>query len=64
MFTTRAFSDESGHFVVIPEEITFDDIEIDLEIMRCGDVITIRPAAAARPVTETEVAPRPDGERK
>lgn len=66
MFTTRAFSDECGHFVVIPEEIAFDDIEIDLEITRCGDVITIRPAAAARPgtETETEVAPGPDGERK
>jgi virulence-associated protein VagC len=62
MFTTRVFSDEAGHFVVIPNEIAFDDSEMDLEITRCGDVITIRPVVAARPVTD--VTQSPDGERK
>jgi virulence-associated protein VagC len=55
MFTTHVFADEAGQFVVIPDEIAFDDLEKDLEITRCGDVITIRPTTAAMP--ETDVVP-------
>ena len=54
IFTAYALADESGQFVVIPPEIAFDDIELDLEITRSGDVITIRPATTVAPEAGSE----------
>lgn len=54
IFTAYALADESGQFVVIPPEIAFDDIALDLEITRTDDVMTIRPAKTATPETGSE----------
>jgi antitoxin VapB len=40
---TRAFKSGDGQAVPIPAELAYADIDIDLEITRLGDVITIFP---------------------
>jgi antitoxin VapB len=40
---TRAFKSGNSQAVRIPAEIAFSDMNVDLEIMRVGDIITIRP---------------------
>jgi len=44
MSRTRAFKSGNSQAVRIPAELAYRDIEIDLEISRHGDVITIYPA--------------------
>jgi antitoxin VapB len=41
---TRIFKSEDGQAVRIPAELAYADTDIDLEITRLGDVITIAPA--------------------
>lgn len=44
MFRTRAFKSGNSQAVRIPAEIAYADMDIDLEITRMGEVITIMPA--------------------
>ena len=53
MFTTRALSDQHGQFVILPAELAYDQLDIELEISRHGDVVIIRPA---NPPTATDEA--------
>jgi len=41
---TRAFKSGNSQAVRIPAELAYADTEVDLEITRLGDVITIFPA--------------------
>jgi antitoxin VapB len=41
---TRIFRSGNGQAVLIPAELAYADTDIDLEIARLGDVITIFPA--------------------
>jgi antitoxin VapB len=41
---TRAFRSGNSQAVRIPAELAYDDTDVDLEITRLGDVITIYPA--------------------
>jgi antitoxin VapB len=41
---TRIFNLEDGQAIRIPAELAYADTDIDLEITRIGDVITIVPA--------------------
>jgi len=41
---TRAFKSGNSQAVRIPAELAYTDVELDLEINRLGDVITIFPA--------------------
>ena len=44
MYTTRAFKNGNSQAVRIPAELAFERTDIDLEIVREGDEIRIRPA--------------------
>ncbi len=44
MLRTRAFRLGNGQVVLIPAELAYADTDLDLEITRLGDVITIFPA--------------------
>ena len=44
MARTRAFKSGNSQAVRIPAEFAYADVNIDLEITRLGDVITIYPA--------------------
>jgi antitoxin VapB len=44
MSRTRAFKSGNSQAVRIPAEIAYEDTDIELEITRLGDVITITPA--------------------
>jgi antitoxin VapB len=44
MSRTRVFRSGNSQAVRIPAELAYVDVEIDLEITRLGDVITIYPA--------------------
>jgi len=41
---TRVFNSDDGQAVLIPAELAYVDTDIDLEITRLGDIITIYPA--------------------
>ena len=41
---TRVFNSNGGQAVLIPAELAYVDTDIDLEISRLGDIITIYPA--------------------
>ncbi len=43
MSTTRVFKSGNSQAVRIPAELAYDDMTIDLQITRLGDVITIFP---------------------
>jgi len=44
MAITRAFKSGNSQAVRIPAELAYDDMTIELQITRHGDVITIAPA--------------------
>jgi len=44
MRTTKAFKNGNSQAIRIPADIAYERTDIDLEIEREGDVITIRPA--------------------
>lgn len=44
MLRTRAFKSGNSQAVRIPAELAYSDTDMDLEISRLGDVITIFPA--------------------
>jgi antitoxin VapB len=44
MARTRAFKSSNGYAVLIPADMAYDDMNIELEVIRSGDVITIYPA--------------------
>lgn len=44
MSRTRVFKSGNSQAVRIPADIAYDDTDMDLEITRMGDVITIMPA--------------------
>jgi antitoxin VapB len=56
MSRTRAFKSGNSQAVRIPAEIAYTDTNLELEIMRSGDVITIFPAR--RSLKETVAALR------
>jgi antitoxin VapB len=43
---TRAFKSDDGQAVLIPAELAYEDMSVDLTITRTGDVIVIAPAPA------------------
>jgi antitoxin VapB len=58
---TRIFKLEDGQAVRIPAELAYADTDIDLEITRLGDVITIFPArvGVSDVVTALRSMPKP-----
>jgi len=44
MARTRVFNSDDGQAMLIPAELAYVDTDIDLEISRLGDIITIYPA--------------------
>lgn len=58
---TRAFKSGNSQAVRIPAELAYEDTDIDLEITRLGDVITIFPARHSMSdiVAELRRMPRP-----
>jgi antitoxin VapB len=44
---TRVFKSGNSQAVRIPAELAYDDTDIDLEITRLGDVLTIFPARSS-----------------
>ncbi len=44
MLRTRAFKSGNSQAIRIPAELAYSDTDMDLEISRLGDVITIFPA--------------------
>lgn len=44
MTRTRAFKSGNSQAIRIPADIAYSDTNVDLEISRTGDVITIRPS--------------------
>lgn len=56
MSRTRAFKSGNSQAIRIPAEIAYTDTNLELEIMRSGDVITIYPAG--RSLKETVAALR------
>ena len=44
---TRIFKSGNSQAVRIPAELAYDDLSMDLQITRLGDVITIYPARAS-----------------
>jgi len=44
MARTRAFKPGNSHAVRIPAELAYTDTDMELEITRLGDVITVYPA--------------------
>lgn len=44
MARTRAFKSGNSQAVRLPADIAYDDMSVELEITRSGDVITIFPA--------------------
>ena len=61
MARTRIFKSGNSQAVRIPAELAYDDVDIDLEISRHGDVITVFPARAtlARVVETLRKMPKP-----
>ena len=43
MLRTRAFKFGEDHAVLIPKELAYADLNVDLDVSRDGDVITIKP---------------------
>lgn len=63
MFKTRALADQDGQFVIIPDEIAYDDFDMELDISRHGDVVVIRPVrqpAASHEATAKVAGESPD----
>jgi antitoxin VapB len=58
---TRAFRSGNSQAVRIPAELAYEDTNVDLEITRLGDVITIFPARARMSdvVAELRRLPKP-----
>lgn len=44
MARTRAFKSGNSYAIRIPAEMAYDDMNMELEVIRSGDVITIFPA--------------------
>jgi len=61
MARTRAFKSGNSQAVRIPADLAYPDTEIDLEITRLGDVITISPARSSMReiVAELRRMPKP-----
>jgi antitoxin VapB len=60
---TRVFKSGNGLAIRIPADIVYDDMNIELEVIRSGDVITIFPARQSlkEMVAELRRLPKPDG---
>ena len=50
MSSTRAFKSGNSQAVRIPAEMAYDDLSVELEITRLGDVITIFPVRQSSPM--------------
>jgi antitoxin VapB len=66
MSRTRAFKSGNSQAVRIPAEIAYEDTDIELEITRLGDVITITPARKSLrdAVAALRRMPKPPGEKR
>ena len=66
MARTRVFKSGNSQAVRIPAEIAYSNTDIDLEITRMGDVITIVPARTSLrdAVSELRKMPKPPVERR
>ncbi len=51
MSKTRLFKSDNGQAIRIPPDMAFDDMDIEYEIQRMGDLITIRPIRQNMEVT-------------
>jgi antitoxin VapB len=62
MARTRVFKSDNGLAVRIPADMAYDDMNIELEVIRSGDVITIFPARQnlKELVAELRRMPKPD----
>lgn len=62
MARTRVFKIGDGLAIRLPADIAYDDMNIELEIIRSGDVITIFPARQSlkEMVAELRRMPKPD----
>jgi antitoxin VapB len=62
MARTRVFKSGNSQAVRIPAEIAYPDTDIDLEITRMGEVITIMPArkSLSNAVAALRRMPKPD----
>ncbi len=61
MSRTKAFKSGNSQAVRIPAEMAYADIQVDLEISRVGDVITIFPARYSLhdAIADLRAMPRP-----
>lgn len=61
MSSTRAFKSGNSQAVRIPADMAYDDLSVELEITRLGDVITIFPARPSLKdaVTALRAMPKP-----
>jgi antitoxin VapB len=66
MAKTRAFKSGNSQAVRIPAELAYERSDVELEITRNGDVITIFPAryGLKEAVTKLREMPRPPGVEK
>jgi antitoxin VapB len=62
MARTRAFKSGNSQAVRLPADIAYDDMNVELEVTRTGDVITIFPARQnlKELVAELRRMPKPD----
>jgi len=62
MAKTRAFKSGNSQAVRLPADIAYDDMNMELEVTRTGDVITIFPARGSlkEAVEILRNMPRPD----
>jgi virulence-associated protein VagC len=57
MNTTHTFPSDSGQAVLLPPDIAYDDISLELNIVREGDIIMIYPAQAVAPRSTVALLP-------
>ena len=53
MSTTHTFPSDSGQAVLLPPDMAYDDVSLELNIVREGDIIMIYPAQAISPHSRT-----------
>lgn len=58
MRLTRVFKFGEDQAVLIPEDLAYSDLNIELDVSRVGDVITIKPVGSKRNLKEMVAALR------
>jgi antitoxin VapB len=59
--TTRAFKSGDSQAIIIPAELAYDDMSVELSITRHGDVIVVAPARPSMKdlVADLRAVPKP-----